>query len=77
MSTAESRVFWLGLVICPLIWTFFLVAALFSLKFKWLVSRLVKFLVDTQIYIVCSVGNPTNQKVIGSTPAGSTQISFF
>ncbi|XP_027057490.1 Golgi apparatus membrane protein TVP23 homolog B-like [Pocillopora damicornis] len=36
VTTAESRVFWLGLVICPIIWTFFLVAALFSLKFKWL-----------------------------------------
>jgi len=38
VTTAESRVFWLGLVICPLIWMLFLVAALFSLKFKWLVS---------------------------------------
>lgn len=38
VTTAESRVFWLGLVICPLIWMFFLIAALFSLKFKWLVS---------------------------------------
>lgn len=36
VTTAESRVFWLGLVICPLIWMFFLIAALFSLKFKWL-----------------------------------------
>ncbi|XP_073246482.1 Golgi apparatus membrane protein TVP23 homolog B-like [Porites lutea] len=36
VTTAESRVFWLGLVICPLIWMLFLVAALFSLKFKWL-----------------------------------------
>ncbi|XP_068672321.1 Golgi apparatus membrane protein TVP23 homolog B-like isoform X1 [Montipora foliosa] len=36
VSSAESRVFWLGLVICPLVWMFFLVAALFSLKFKWL-----------------------------------------
>lgn len=38
VTTVESRLFWLGLVICPLIWMFFLVAALFSLKFKWLVS---------------------------------------
>jgi len=39
VTTVESRLFWLGLVICPLIWMFFLVAALFSLKFKWLVSK--------------------------------------
>lgn len=36
VTTVESRLFWLALVICPLIWMFFLVAALFSLKFKWL-----------------------------------------
>ena len=44
MTAAESRVFWLGLVICPVIWMFFLVAALFSLKFKWLVSELLKII---------------------------------
>ncbi|EDO38024.1 predicted protein [Nematostella vectensis] len=36
VTTAESRLFWLGLIICPILWLFFLVAALFSLKFKWL-----------------------------------------
>lgn len=44
VTTVESRLFWLGLVICPLIWMFFLVAALFSLKFKWLVSKELLFL---------------------------------
>uniref|UniRef100_A0A3Q3E179 Golgi apparatus membrane protein TVP23 homolog n=1 Tax=Labrus bergylta TaxID=56723 RepID=A0A3Q3E179_9LABR len=35
---AEARIFWLGLIICPLIWTFFFFTSLFSLKIKWLFS---------------------------------------
>ena len=38
LNAAESRLFWLGLTICPIIWAFLLVAAIFSLKIKWLVS---------------------------------------
>uniref|UniRef100_A0A3Q3KU37 Golgi apparatus membrane protein TVP23 homolog n=1 Tax=Labrus bergylta TaxID=56723 RepID=A0A3Q3KU37_9LABR len=34
----EARIFWLGLIICPLIWTFFFFTSLFSLKIKWLFS---------------------------------------
>uniref|UniRef100_A0A8C3B2D4 Golgi apparatus membrane protein TVP23 homolog n=1 Tax=Cyclopterus lumpus TaxID=8103 RepID=A0A8C3B2D4_CYCLU len=36
---AEARIFWLGLIICPLIWTFFFFTSLFSLKIKWLVRH--------------------------------------
>lgn len=36
-TEAEERIFWLGLIICPLIWTFFFFTSLFSLKIKWLV----------------------------------------
>ncbi|KAF7660462.1 hypothetical protein LDENG_00280950 [Lucifuga dentata] len=36
-TEAEARIFWLGLIICPLIWTFFFFTSLFSLKIKWLV----------------------------------------
>ncbi|KAK6479687.1 Golgi apparatus membrane protein TVP23-like protein B-like [Huso huso] len=35
-SDSESRIFWLGLVICPLIWVIFFFSALFSFKLKWL-----------------------------------------
>ncbi|XP_031575293.1 uncharacterized Golgi apparatus membrane protein-like protein CG5021 isoform X2 [Actinia tenebrosa] len=41
VTPLESRLFWLGLIICPIIWTFFLVAALFALKFKWLLVVVV------------------------------------
>ncbi|XP_031138636.1 Golgi apparatus membrane protein TVP23 homolog A isoform X1 [Sander lucioperca] len=35
-TEAEARIFWLGLIVCPLIWTFFFFTSLFSLKIKWL-----------------------------------------
>ncbi|XP_075997986.1 Golgi apparatus membrane protein TVP23 homolog A-like isoform X4 [Genypterus blacodes] len=36
-TVAEARIFWLGLIICPLIWTFLFFTSLFALKIKWLV----------------------------------------
>lgn len=38
-TEAEERVFWLGLVICPIIWVVFFFSTLFSLRLKWLVRR--------------------------------------
>ncbi|XP_060696477.1 Golgi apparatus membrane protein TVP23 homolog A-like isoform X2 [Hemiscyllium ocellatum] len=35
-TEAEAQIFWLGLIVCPLIWTVFLFSTLFSLKLKWL-----------------------------------------
>ncbi|KAH1184149.1 hypothetical protein KIL84_014765, partial [Mauremys mutica] len=37
-TEVEARIFWLGLIICPVIWTVFFFSTLFSLKLKWLVS---------------------------------------
>ncbi|OXB55090.1 hypothetical protein ASZ78_012027 [Callipepla squamata] len=37
-TEAEARIFWLGLIICPVIWTVFFFSTLFSLNMKWLVS---------------------------------------
>uniref|UniRef100_A0A3B1JA66 Golgi apparatus membrane protein TVP23 homolog n=1 Tax=Astyanax mexicanus TaxID=7994 RepID=A0A3B1JA66_ASTMX len=35
-TEAEAQIFWLGLIICPLIWTAFFFTTLFSFKIKWL-----------------------------------------
>ncbi|CAJ1057454.1 Golgi apparatus membrane protein TVP23 homolog A-like isoform X1 [Xyrichtys novacula] len=35
-TETEARIFWLGLIICPLIWTLFFFSSLFSMKIKWL-----------------------------------------
>ncbi|XP_062527044.1 uncharacterized Golgi apparatus membrane protein-like protein CG5021 isoform X2 [Bombyx mori] len=34
----ESRLFWMGLTLCPLVWSTFFIFCLFGLKFKWMVS---------------------------------------
>lgn len=36
-TEVEARIFWLGLIICPVIWILFFFSTLFSLKLKWLV----------------------------------------
>ncbi|XDA84223.1 hypothetical protein R6Z07F_014046 [Ovis aries] len=36
VSEAESRIFWLGLVACPVLWVVFAFSALFSFRVKWL-----------------------------------------
>ena len=38
-TEAEARVFWLGLIVCPMIWIVFFFSSLFSLKLKWLVRQ--------------------------------------
>ncbi|XP_014974102.1 Golgi apparatus membrane protein TVP23 homolog C isoform X1 [Macaca mulatta] len=37
VSEAESRIFWLGLIACPVLWVIFAFSALFSFRVKWLV----------------------------------------
>ncbi|CAB1344276.1 unnamed protein product, partial [Coregonus sp. 'balchen'] len=36
-TEVEARIFWLGLIICPLIWSGFFFTTLFCLKIHWLV----------------------------------------
>lgn len=40
VNAQEARIFWLALVLCPLLWGIFFIVALFGLKFKWLVSKM-------------------------------------
>ncbi|KAM6185173.1 LOW QUALITY PROTEIN: Golgi apparatus membrane protein TVP23 homolog B-like [Rhynchocyon petersi] len=36
ISEGESRIFWLGLTTCPVLWVIFVFSALFSFRVKWL-----------------------------------------
>uniref|UniRef100_A0A182INS4 Golgi apparatus membrane protein TVP23 homolog n=1 Tax=Anopheles atroparvus TaxID=41427 RepID=A0A182INS4_ANOAO len=36
LNPHETRIFWMALAICPVVWAFFFVVALFGLKLKWL-----------------------------------------
>lgn len=39
----ESRLFWMGLILCPLIWAGFFIICLFGLKFKWMVMCFIHY----------------------------------
>ncbi|KAF7388891.1 hypothetical protein HZH66_010028 [Vespula vulgaris] len=36
INMAEARIFWLALILCPLLWSVLFVTALFRLNFQWL-----------------------------------------
>ncbi|KFV66092.1 Golgi apparatus membrane protein TVP23 A, partial [Dryobates pubescens] len=58
-TEAEARIFWLGLIICPVIWTVFFFSSLFSLKLKWLALVIAGISLQTANlygYIHCKLG---------------------
>ncbi|KRF97752.1 uncharacterized Golgi apparatus membrane protein-like protein CG5021 isoform X2 [Drosophila tropicalis] len=55
----EQRIFWLGLILCPVFWSLFFLVALFSLKFKWLLLVMIAIALNAANlygYIKCSYG---------------------
>ncbi|KAG3273303.1 TVP23B-like [Ictidomys tridecemlineatus] len=44
VSEVESRIFWLGLIACPVPWVIFAFSALFSLRVKWLGANLYGYI---------------------------------
>lgn len=71
-TEAEARIFWLGLIICPVIWTMFFFSTLFSLKLKWLVSQGVlkttftDLLVLNQVFSTAEKFHQQLQRIPGS-----------
>ncbi|KAM3598649.1 uncharacterized protein V6R79_020756 [Siganus canaliculatus] len=58
-SSAEARIFWLGLLVCPIFWVFFVFSTIFSFKIKWLavvVMGLVLQVANLYGYVRCKVG---------------------
>ncbi|XP_014035778.1 Golgi apparatus membrane protein TVP23 homolog B [Salmo salar] len=65
VSDSESRIFWLGLVVCPVIWVFFVFSTLFSFKIKWLAVVIMGVVLqgaNLYGYVRCKVGSRTNLK---------------
>lgn len=59
LNPHETRIFWMGLVICPVFWAFFFVVALFSLKLKWMLLVLIALALNGANlygYIKCNFG---------------------
>ncbi|XP_064218591.1 Golgi apparatus membrane protein TVP23 homolog A-like [Aotus nancymaae] len=69
-TEAEARIFWLGLIICPMIWIVFFFSTLFSLKLKWLalvVAGISLQAANLYGYILCKMGgNSDVSKVTAS-----------
>ncbi|KAM8709699.1 hypothetical protein ACLKA7_016500 [Drosophila subpalustris] len=55
----EQRIFWLGLILCPLFWGLFFLMALFGLKFKWLLLVMIAIALNAANlygYVKCNYG---------------------
>ncbi|XP_008695118.2 Golgi apparatus membrane protein TVP23 homolog A isoform X4 [Ursus maritimus] len=62
-TEAEARIFWLGLVICPLIWIALFFSTLFSLKLKWLalvIAGIALQAANLYGYILCKMGGESD-----------------
>ncbi|XP_076161484.1 putative Golgi apparatus membrane protein-like protein CG5021 isoform X2 [Ptiloglossa arizonensis] len=63
INAAEARIFWLALILSPLLWSVFFVVALFSLKFKWLLLVCIAIVLNGANlygYVKCKMGNDRN-----------------
>lgn len=60
ISAQESRLFWLALILAPVMWVIFLITALFGLKFKWMVPVFIALALNGANlygYIKCHYGS--------------------
>uniref|UniRef100_A0A8C9WFZ7 Golgi apparatus membrane protein TVP23 homolog n=1 Tax=Scleropages formosus TaxID=113540 RepID=A0A8C9WFZ7_SCLFO len=72
-SDSESRIFWLGLIVCPIIWVIFIFSALFSFSIKWLpivIMGVVLQGANLYGYIRCKVGSRSNLKSMATSYFG-------
>ncbi|XP_048411143.1 Golgi apparatus membrane protein TVP23 homolog B isoform X2 [Stegostoma tigrinum] len=62
-SEAESKIFWLGLIICPILWVIFVFSTFFSFKLKWLAVVIMGVALQGSNlygYIKCKIGSGKN-----------------
>ncbi|XP_034414141.1 Golgi apparatus membrane protein TVP23 homolog B [Cyclopterus lumpus] len=65
VSDSESRIFWIGLIVCPVLWVVFAFSTLFSFKIKWVpVVAMGVVLQGANLYgyVRCKVGGKTSLK---------------
>ncbi|XP_035876825.1 Golgi apparatus membrane protein TVP23 homolog A isoform X1 [Phyllostomus discolor] len=76
-TEAEARIFWLGLIICPMIWIVFFFSTLFSLKLKWLalvIAGISLQAANLYGYILCKMGGESD---ISKVTAGFLSQAVF
>lgn len=63
ISEVQSRIFWLGLITCPVLWVIFAFSALFSFRVKWLAVVIIGVVLqgaNLSGYIWCKVSSKRN-----------------
>ena len=63
VHAAESRVFWMGLVVFPVIWSLLFILAVFRFSFRWLVLDCIALSLNGANlygYMRCKLGKGTN-----------------
>ncbi|XP_077173322.1 Golgi apparatus membrane protein TVP23 homolog A isoform X1 [Paroedura picta] len=72
-TEVEARIFWLGLIVCPVIWTMFFFSTLFSLKLRWLalvIAGICLQAANLYGYVHCKLGGLRNlHKITARFPA--------
>uniref|UniRef100_A0A4X1VK80 Golgi apparatus membrane protein TVP23 homolog n=1 Tax=Sus scrofa TaxID=9823 RepID=A0A4X1VK80_PIG len=81
-TEAEARVFWLGLIICPMIWIVFFFSSLFSLKLKWLalvIAGISLQAANLYGYVLCKMGGESDISKITASFLSQTvfQTAYF
>ncbi|CAL8302853.1 unnamed protein product [Lota lota] len=72
-GNSESRIFWLGLVVCPVLWVVFFFSTLFSFKIKWLAVVIMGVVLqgaNLYGYVRCKVGGKTSLKSMATNYLG-------
>ncbi|XP_030610806.1 Golgi apparatus membrane protein TVP23 homolog B isoform X2 [Archocentrus centrarchus] len=72
-SDSESRIFWLGLIVCPVLWAIFVFSTLFSFKIKWMpvvIMGVVLQGANLYGYVRCKVGGKTSLKNMATSYFG-------
>ncbi|KAI4900553.1 hypothetical protein NFI96_026744 [Prochilodus magdalenae] len=71
--SSESQIFWLGLIVCPILWVFFVFSTLFSFNIKWLavvIMGVVLQWANLYGYVRCKVGAGTNLRNMATNYLG-------
>uniref|UniRef100_A0A8C7E5N0 Golgi apparatus membrane protein TVP23 homolog n=1 Tax=Naja naja TaxID=35670 RepID=A0A8C7E5N0_NAJNA len=77
-TEVEARIFWLGLIVCPVIWILFFFSTLFSLKLKWLalvITGICLQMANLYGYIHCKLGGAS--QTIRKSSYGTTRCLLW
>lgn len=59
INAQESKIFWTGLILCPILWMVFFIIALFGLNLKWMVLVVIAItlnMANLHGYVKCNFG---------------------